>query len=154
MSDIQPNIIIEFNRYVHKVRVYKAMVTIFKVQEEATESGEVVRQPKEIYCFTEFYKGAGCSSMSRQVAIRAAEWLLGNGYSGLVALKGNSADSMNRLAGTGITKYKTEDSELYLSPYRSWIDEQNALGGECVSYKGLPLGKELSTDKEAAFIEG
>lgn len=117
--DSSPDIIIKFDCYVHKVGVYRAEVTIYAVDEEATDSGEIVRQQKEVYSFSELYEGVRLNNIARQVTIRAADWLIDNGYSGLVSLEGNAADYMTSLSGTGITRFKTPDSELYLSPYRN-----------------------------------
>lgn len=113
-----PDIIIQYDRFVHTAGAYRAEVVIYAIHEEVGEDDEVIRHKKEVYSFQEIYKGTSCGSMSKCITTRVAEWLLENGYSGLVAITGNAAEFMTHLSGTGITRYNTGDSELYLSPYK------------------------------------
>jgi hypothetical protein len=136
-------IIIKVDIFTHQAMIYRAEVKVYQVYEEANEAGEIVRLYKEIYSFTELYQRTSIKGVCRVVIQRAADWLKDQGFSGLVTLAGNSAGDARSITGeAGITKYNSGESELYLSPFTNWINEQKALQNEgCITYTEAPANE-------------
>ncbi len=95
-------------------------VDIYVVGNDGDEAGK-----EKVHTFKELYPSQGIKGVAKSVTTRAASWLVDNGYTGLVAFTGNAVEYMTQLAGTGITRYRTEGSRLYASHYASWRHEGN-----------------------------
>lgn len=130
-SDAKPDITLKIDVFAGEVGRYQSDMTLHVMREVA---GLDDRERVEVGCFVDQYEGVTLQYIHKTLLTRAADYLIEKDITGLVAIEGNQAGNITQFAGTGITRYKANGSELYLSPYPSYQTEQ-AAKAEYISYR-------------------